>query len=402
MNDDQYLKDFSDHLTTMDEKETITISNICLDEKKINSKVLRAYKFYRLRKTKKILDNQNIQKGFVKQLLFIANGKKKQKEWTAFRFDPTMHPIDLGALNNNQYIRYMSTKKRSNITRSKLRVIAGDPGMKDFLVLVDGWGNKYIIGHGLGAKVKHLLNKYSLLQKALARLNNDVLTINSGDISIPEKNNRLKATLSTFEKDHGLRDASNEESETRKTYIVQYLNSEMKEYQLRISNIKEKNETIGTSFLRAFDIVVLPRMNVKEMLQGKGLSHESKAILGRLSHLSFFDKLKFQMSKYKRSLVQVSEAYSTITCSCCFRITRVGFKRIFTCSNKNCKNVMGRDENAARNILYFALLRIYQNFPTRTTFPLIDNKDEFFKKFRNKTKAPPQVPIPSAETFVTR
>jgi len=57
-------------------------------------------------------------------------------------------------------------------------------------------------------------------------------------------------------------------------------------------------------------------------------------------------------------MVNVTEAYSTITCSCCLHVTRIGWKKVFQCSNKECRARMPRDVNAARCILIFELIRI--------------------------------------------
>ncbi len=98
--------------------------------------------------------------------------------------------------------------------------------------------------------------------------------------------------------------------------------------------------------------VILSKINANnKMLRGHGLSHWNKRLLALIGFSDIIKSIKEHQSKFGGQLTIVSEAYSTIRCSCCGHFSRPGFSRIFQCSWKKCLARMDRDENAARNIL---------------------------------------------------
>ena len=73
-----------------------------------------------------------------------------------------------------------------------------------------------------------------------------------------------------------------------------------------------------------------------------------------LSWFKFLQRLEFKSKINKNDLHIVNECYTTMTCSVCGYLKRdVGGYKVYNC--KECKNIIDRDINSCRNILYKCL-----------------------------------------------
>ena len=71
---------------------------------------------------------------------------------------------------------------------------------------------------------------------------------------------------------------------------------------------------------------------------------------------SFKQRLLYKSTCYNKLVIPVNEAYTTKTCSCCGTINNnVGSSEIFNCTN--CNKSVGRDVNAAKNILLKGIIK---------------------------------------------
>ena len=71
---------------------------------------------------------------------------------------------------------------------------------------------------------------------------------------------------------------------------------------------------------------------------------------------SFKQRLLYKSICYNKLVIPVNEAYTTKTCSCCGTINNnVGSSEIFNCTN--CNKSVGRDVNAAKNILLKGIVK---------------------------------------------
>ena len=71
---------------------------------------------------------------------------------------------------------------------------------------------------------------------------------------------------------------------------------------------------------------------------------------------SFKQRLLYKSICYNKLVIPVNEAYTTKTCSCCGTINNnVGSSEIFNCTN--CNKSVGRDVNAAKNILLKGIIK---------------------------------------------
>ena len=75
-----------------------------------------------------------------------------------------------------------------------------------------------------------------------------------------------------------------------------------------------------------------------------------------LKFYSFKQRLLYKSICYNKLVIMVNEAYTTKTCSCCGTINNnVGSSEIFNCTN--CNKYIGRDVNAAKNILLKGIIK---------------------------------------------
>lgn len=126
-------------------------------------------------------------------------------------------------------------------------------------------------------------------------------------------------------------------------------------YQLK----KDRDELhrLTINILSAFDIIILPWIDVQAMVQRKGAKAMSKTNKRKgllLAHGAFRQKLihhRGDASIKSRRLTWVTEQFTSKICGQCFRYCGyLGGSRIFKCPNKDCGIHIDRDGNAARNI----------------------------------------------------
>jgi transposase len=125
-----------------------------------------------------------------------------------------------------------------------------------------------------------------------------------------------------------------------------------------LKNLQHSLHSISCLFFRYWDIVLMPELGVKELLQSKSMGKGTKTTLSCMAHKTMLNRLKHMMDVGGKTLVIVSEAFSTQCCCFCGHLTSPGFSRVHSCSNKQCRKMVDRDVNAAYCILLFAVARI--------------------------------------------
>jgi len=99
-----------------------------------------------------------------------------------------------------------------------------------------------------------------------------------------------------------------------------------------------------------YDRIMVTDFSSKRVSSKKGnLDKMTKRVLGKLSHYQFRQCLQNKCQEYGCQYLEVSEAYTTITCSNCGNLHKtLGTAKIYECII--CENIMDRDVNAAINI----------------------------------------------------
>lgn len=101
------------------------------------------------------------------------------------------------------------------------------------------------------------------------------------------------------------------------------------------------------SFLTKYKYVILPEFKVKQLAKKNSYIRRS---LSNLSHFSFKLRLVQKASETDSRIIICNEACTSKTCTKCgYFHTNLGKSKVFDCPN--CKNIIDRDFNGARNIL---------------------------------------------------
>ena len=108
---------------------------------------------------------------------------------------------------------------------------------------------------------------------------------------------------------------------------------------------------------KTYETIVLPALPAVELSKRTKRKITSKSVraLLTLSHGQFLQRLKYAAMKYGSSVVVVSEAYTSKTCTVCGHVhENLGGAKTFRCPN--CGTKVSRDINGARNILLRAMV----------------------------------------------
>ncbi|WP_254565193.1 transposase [Oscillatoria sp. HE19RPO] len=126
---------------------------------------------------------------------------------------------------------------------------------------------------------------------------------------------------------------------------------------IKIRNLVDEVHKKAANYISTkYKVVFLPKFEVKNMVKrGKRrLATKTARAMVTYAHYRFKTLLKHQAAKYGCVVVDVTEEYTSKTCSKCGHIhTKLGGNKQFVCPN--CGHRIGRDINGAFNILLKAL-----------------------------------------------
>lgn len=239
--------------------------------------------------------------------------RKRMKRWIRKNIKEIYHDFIIMKQVNRWYICLPIKIKRKNI-KNKLDVCALDPGVRTFQTLYSPNGNVSKFG-----------DRTNLLLK---RLN--------------ERIDKLKSIR------------SKKEIKKKKRYKMK---KRCKLLRTKIVNIvSDLHWKTANHLCKTYKYILLPTFETKIMVRKKKrkiTKRTTREMLG-LSHYKFKEKLKQKAEEYGSKVIDVSEAYTSKTCSTCGKLKKIGGKEMFKCCYK-----MDRDINGARNILirYLTLKR---------------------------------------------
>jgi putative transposase len=106
---------------------------------------------------------------------------------------------------------------------------------------------------------------------------------------------------------------------------------------------------------RNFETILIPTFETSKMTKRTSRKIGSKTARAMLTfaHYRFKEFLKVKAEEFGCRVVEVSEAYTSKTCSYCGNVQEIGSRKIFKC--KSCGAVIDRDLNGARGIYLRAL-----------------------------------------------
>jgi putative transposase len=129
-----------------------------------------------------------------------------------------------------------------------------------------------------------------------------------------------------------------------------------------------------------YSAILLPKMEVSTMVRRKGRREGSKRKISRETARAMLTWSHWQFRSYLLTLaaatgtrvILVNESYTSKTCGICGWIHhKLGGQRVYHCRNPECRIVLDRDINGARNILLKWIAEYPQDF-TNLVLPNIE------------------------------
>ena len=196
--------------------------------------------------------------------------------------------------------------------------ISIDPGMRTFLTCMT---NKSIIeiGTNISIEIKDLLLKIDCIKDKKKDLLNE-------ELNKRKKFNRIK--------------------HKNLTRLRERLKNKVKDMHCKIINY----------LTNTYKTIVIGKWSTKAVVKNETsvLSKMNKRICLSMSFYKFLQRLEFKSKINKNDLHIVNECYTTMTCSVCGYLKRdIRGSKVYDCNA--CKNIMDRDVNSCRNILYKCL-----------------------------------------------
>lgn len=117
------------------------------------------------------------------------------------------------------------------------------------------------------------------------------------------------------------------------------------------SLIDDLHRKTASWLVRCFDRIFIPPFETSNMV--KKLRSKTARSMLTFAHYRFKQFLKAKAEEYNSDVIEVSEAYTSKTCSFCGRMHNIGSKKRLVCS---CGMQIDRDLNGARGIFLRAML----------------------------------------------
>lgn len=115
--------------------------------------------------------------------------------------------------------------------------------------------------------------------------------------------------------------------------------------------IDEVHRQLAKFLASNYDLIMIPSFETSQMVRKGARKLRSNTVRQMLgwAHYRFRQRLIFKCQQSGTKVAVVNEAYTSKTCSACGNVDyKLGGRKIYSCSN--CKMVMDRDINGAKNI----------------------------------------------------
>jgi len=115
--------------------------------------------------------------------------------------------------------------------------------------------------------------------------------------------------------------------------------------------VNDLHSKVAFFLVTRFDVILLPTFETSQMVSK--LQNKTARAMLTWAHFRFKKTLKAKAEEYSALVLDVSEAYTSKTCSYCGQIHNLGSKKRMAC--KSCSVSTDRDSNGARGIMLRAL-----------------------------------------------
>jgi len=123
--------------------------------------------------------------------------------------------------------------------------------------------------------------------------------------------------------------------------------------------ISELHNKLANFLVKSCVTILIPHFEISEMIS-KLNSKVARSMLS-WAHFRFKNILKNKAKEYSCEVIEVSEAYTSKTCSKCGKIQNIGSKKVMKCS---CGITLDRDYNGARGVFLRNFSSVERYFPT--------------------------------------
>lgn len=326
-------------------------------------------------------------KGFYVSHLGKMKGMKNIKNLDLTTICDSRLTIDKSG-NNNEYYLCVTYSEKQKEKRNRFRVVTLDPGEKIFQTYFseEGYGN---IGINIRNKILPIEQKIRRLQRILSNKINDRKEINGKKLCDHKLNmlkKKYKKNGKEFIKQKNFRDNT-------KLVNKRKIRNKIKKCYHKIKNIvKELHNKTALYLVRNYERILLPKFETQNMVKNKKfdknyfnklacekgeeeckkeikqvykqrrLNGRVKFVLNNLSHYKFKLHLLNKCKEYGSELVEVTEEYTSKTCTCCgIQSQNYDKNRVKQCS---CGFKIDRDINGARNIMIKNISKVVRSWAT--------------------------------------
>jgi putative transposase len=212
-----------------------------------------------------------------------------------------------------KYGRFYLSQPSTEIVTIKptQRVIAIDPGIRNFATMFDG-------NQAFQITNENDLKRLAVLQAYHAKLHKKANTISNW-----------------FDR--------------KRVYF------KMSRIKRKISNLlKDLHRKLACYLAKNYDVIYIPNYRIKKIYSKNKSNKTNRKNQLNWAWYKFVTELKYRCAKHGSVAIIVSEAYTSKTCSKCGHVhSKLGSNKIFTCPN--CNHSLNRDLNGSINILHNSL-----------------------------------------------
>ena len=283
-------------------------------------------KYFRLRYMKMNKERKifKIEKSAFKEKTFYSSVLGKKVECSIKNYN---YLANIETTATLQYIKktniyYLLVKKQVSKTNDKNNnIISIDPGIR---TLITGYSNNHILT--IGNKCNGMINKRLKTIDKINRINGNIIVKKKGEIILENKffsdNKKAKITAK------------------------KYANIKNKIQDMQWKTVKYLTENYKT--------ILIGNFSTKDMGESKKIQKMTKRVGNMLNIYKLKLKFKYYCNKTGTQYKEVNEAYSSKCCSNCGNYKKtLGGAKIYKCLE--CKQLIGRDINGAKNILCLGL-----------------------------------------------
>ena len=304
--------------------------------------------------------------------------------------------------DSGRYFLIVPYEKQVKKNKIKNKIVAIDPGVRTFHTFYSPDGMTGELGDKMDKKLIKIHKRRDKMFSKISNYNNKLKELNKSENKTQSELDKLDKKMKQIEKtvnklkikekaqiksDNKRNQVRNKVTDSISSEIIRYLNKLIKiKSKLRVTRrdlkktlkkklikskkyiikklhnldhkvaniVKDAHRKIASYYCKNYKTIVIPQFDVngiKKKLKKERKSKKDDRIrkLMSLKHGEFMERLKYKCKVTGTGLWIVSEEYTTKSCGNCGLLNNPEVSKKYKCTK--CKLKVGRDTNAARNIL---------------------------------------------------